>query len=515
MKYKHFVNLLVIPALFLFACSNPTSSVSLEEKSEGEEQKQEQEQENSEVSVPNSTPSENEWTFIIEENIDLLVGTWTRTFIEDGIPETDTLIIYADYNSCITKVADYSNSSFTSEQLYEYVDLFQNEGATATYNPERNIITAVISFSRDEFISELLHPDIKCQINANRTVLKFYNPNYNKWAEYTKVQDSGQLIPVPNENDNSLESLGKYTELSSIAFSSVHITNEDGETIINNASYISFGTFPQTIKASNVIIDESTIIIQGGQSYYLGSDNYWYAKVTAKTTDNPVFTDGSNVNSGTEYYFKVEPIIWRVLTDNYSGKKLLLAESILTANILYYGNYEQRQLDGKSIYANNYNYSNVRAYLNGEKNQFVTDGGTATEYDIDWSEKGFLQIAFTANQQKKIAETIVDDTNDKIFLLSTEELKTRDYGFTASDDESYTGQTHSRQRIPTDYALANGCSEKIGSYYGNSTFGCWWTRTPASTSSYVHDVYWNGNTGHSYGVGDYFVGIVPALCVTE
>src|SRR5574344_2187560 len=43
-------------------------------------------------------------------------------------------------------------------------------------------------------------------------------------------------------------------------------------------SYVWFGGWPQTIEASGVTVDESTTKTIGANTYYKGSDGYWYAK---------------------------------------------------------------------------------------------------------------------------------------------------------------------------------------------------------------------------------------------
>ena len=121
--------------------------------------------------------------------------------------------------------------------------------------------------------------------------------------------------------------------------------------------------------------------------------------------------------SNSEKYFKVEPIVWRAVTESFDhdadgngDKTLLVAEHVLTANVPYYGTDTERSLGGKTIHASNYKYSNIRAYLNGMPNQFVTDGGTATSYDIDWSGNGFIDSAFTSSAQALVATTTVDNS---------------------------------------------------------------------------------------------------------
>ena len=293
------------------------------------------------------------------------------------------------------------------------------------------------------------------------------------------------------------------------------------------ATYCIFGDWPQTVKAESITVDETKSVTMGGMTYYLGSDNNYYAKCTENAYgNNYTYSDGTAVaqsNSNSEKYFKVEPIKWRVLNPNASGNKILVAESILTANP-YYGSHDVRELNEATINSTNYKYSNIRAYLNGSKNQFVTDGGTATEYDVDWTGKGFLQTAFTSSAQSLIATTTVDNsaastnpasdasmynggvndyicenTVDKIFLLSEEEATTSDYGFNSNPNTADT----SRMRAATDFAKANYASSWV------------WLRSPAH---YKEKVFYLNGDGTSYHTLEVIRGegsVVPALCLSS
>lgn len=83
-----------------------------------------------------------------------------------------------------------------------------------------------------------------------------------------------------------------------------------------DGDYVLFGFYPQTEKKDSVTITETV----DSRGYYLGSDGEYYAKKSSGWFD--------------AYYFKVEPIKWRVLetqTDDYTGQEriLLLSEKIL------------------------------------------------------------------------------------------------------------------------------------------------------------------------------------------
>ena len=166
---------------------------------------------------------------------------------------------------------------------------------------------------------------------------------------------------------------------------------------------------------------------------------------------------------------------------------------------------EDRILQGAIIHANNYKYSSVRAFLNGY------DG---SEYQVtNYTNKGFIDLAFTEEEQAKIHETLVDnsikstgetqnqyvceDTNDKLFLLSYEELNKQENGY-----KTYTD----RMRKGTDYAVANGLNVDSNehSYY--------WTRSPISGYSYVaYQVYYDGYLNSYYVVNSDNCGVLPAL----
>lgn len=319
-----------------------------------------------------------------------------------------------------------------------------------------------------------------------------------------------------------------------------------------NASYVLFGDWPQTIKADDVTVDESKGAVVGAFIYYAGSDGAFYAKCRenscGKRDEETFYSNGVKVafsKPKSFKYFKVEPVKWRIITNNYNGKKLLFAENVLVPCAFYDGNIRWFD-DGTEMYRNNYKGSRVRAFLNGLSYQ-TQNGKLPVKTVKDFEEKGFLQTAFTTELQKKIAFTNVDnstkstipnqlppdanwgndssvciceDTVDKIFLLSLNELTEKSYGFgscTSLDYDYENPGNKSRIRIPTDFAKANGANQVNCWLKGNNyRGGNWWLRSPAA---YEHDKFlvfecapygWV-NCGYLAGVD--LVGVVPALCL--
>ena len=128
---------------------------------------------------------------------------------------------------------------------------------------------------------------------------------------------------------------------------------------------IYYGLYPQ-----NVVSDSSMSSILNGltpsafDGYYHYRGEY-YAKQVAKLARDedghqlPIreFDDGSEIVEGNTYWFKLEPIKWRVIYDN-GGTKIVLADKLLT--VQKYNTYtSNRTIDGKTIEPANYKYSSI------------------------------------------------------------------------------------------------------------------------------------------------------------
>jgi len=202
------------------------------------------------------------------------------------------------------------------------------------------------------------------------------------------------------------------------------------------------------------------------------------------------FINGSTIQYGQTYYFKVEPIKWRVL-EEADGTYTLLSEYIIDKQVFYTSS-STRTIDGKTIYANNYEHSTIREWLNN----------------------AFYNKAFSTQEKGSILTTLVDNsaspyfsnnTMDKVYLLSYKEARSSIYGFSTSNDSSST-----RTAVTTDYARAVGAyMDTSYSNYGN---GSWWLRSPDDSIS--TSAYGVGSNGIHYIVTDnvkYSYGARPAI----
>ena len=76
------------------------------------------------------------------------------------------------------------------------------------------------------------------------------------------------------------------------------------------------------------------------------------------------FDNGTKINKNDMYWFKCEPIVWNILQVT-SGKYFLLSSIALDAHC-YCDTTSTRTIDGNIIYPNNYEYSNIRTWLNSD-----------------------------------------------------------------------------------------------------------------------------------------------------
>ena len=209
------------------------------------------------------------------------------------------------------------------------------------------------------------------------------------------------------------------------------------------------------------------------------------------------YQDNNGYNTNTVYYFKYEPLKWRVL-DPEEG--LVMCESIIDSqaysNTIFYENGEYYNDAFCTNYANDYATSSIREWLNED----------------------FYNTAFTTSEKNEIKKSVQDNscpwhseydsgtTNDKIFLLSYDEVRNTEYGFSSD-----TGYDEAREAHGTDYAKCQGLwVSTSSSYYGNSY---WRLRSPGDYSYYACVVDFDGYVYNYYYcyVNNTYDGVRPAL----
>lgn len=239
--------------------------------------------------------------------------------------------------------------------------------------------------------------------------------------------------------------------------------------------------------------------------------------------------------------YRYEPIKWRIL--QVQGNTYYLLSDKALDSQQFYHSLENRIIDGKTIYPNDWEHSDIRKWLNND----------------------FYNTAFSENCKKLIQDTLLDNINtakqefqtgddshlirigsntstinqnnttDKVFLPSAKDCCNPEYGFFADND----GWDPARHFIPTDYAQHMGIKVNHTNYdwvdewginpdaYCFGTASYVWTRSGIETGSSLMDLmgkYENhqsvmcmdtlGDLEQSLPVSKTFAGVAPAIVIT-
>lgn len=216
--------------------------------------------------------------------------------------------------------------------------------------------------------------------------------------------------------------------------------------------YVNFGTYPQNEITGSAITDE----IKNAEY-----DARRFATV-----------NGKRYRKSGPYYYVFDNIKWRVL-EKKDGKVLLISDRILDAII----------------------FSRKNEVISDWKDSFIRE----------WLNDYFYNAAFTEEEKDAIIKSTIEtdgvETEDKVFLLSTEDVTDRSLYFT-TDSERIAKQTL--------YAVRRGAQT------GDETAGRWWLRTPGTRENTVQVVRANGSLAeNSYTVMSNDCGVRPAIWVEE
>ena len=222
-----------------------------------------------------------------------------------------------------------------------------------------------------------------------------------------------------------------------------------------NGNKITFGSYPQSEVTEDALKTTLNGLVESGDQwdsyngkYYIdvvnGADKYRGVNITAST-------------SGVTW-FKFEPIAWTIIKKSDDGKKALLFADVNLDYRFYQDDCEGvfNASDGvpDGTYANNYEYSTIRKWLND------------TFYDTAFNELQSLFICVTnvdnsaASTGKEPNEFACSNTDDKVFLISVLESNL---------------ETVILKKADTAYA---------GKIKGSGISSVnWWTRSPSTSNS--------------------------------
>ncbi len=215
--------------------------------------------------------------------------------------------------------------------------------------------------------------------------------------------------------------------------------------------------------------------------------------------------DDNGYTTSNIYWFKYEPIKWRILEES-DGYATILAELILDSQE-YYSEYRYDSFshNGGTGYANNYALSNIRKWLNDTFYNTAFSSLQQTLIQTVTVDNG-ARSTYPDNYNATDNEYACSNTNDKVWLLSEQEATKASYGF----DTDYSNYDTARRKTASDYARSQGAyMESGGTYDGN---GLWWLRSPDhDDSSNARESFCDGDTNAVNYVYSTACGVAPAL----
>lgn len=307
-----------------------------------------------------------------------------------------------------------------------------------------------------------------------------------------------------------LQNLDSNVEMHTIQYKYDELTKSE-------YGYIYIGYYPQKEITDSRYLKELKKIDEVNERGYIEYNGYEFAKVVvvnnhiyaeAPQTGDDVFEYGTGYKPGTTHYFLVQPLAWKVLKHNeYTGEIVLQTENIIDTKS-FNNTKETKIVNGDKIYPNEYEHSTIREWLNnGFFDICFTDEEKALiQTVINKNEAAYFWDAYAKNDEYRY-----NDTQDRVYLLSYQEVTSTSFGFAAGHSCD-----SSRFATASDYANANGLiKHKVTNLEGYTIISSiWMTRTifeyNTSSISYV------GYDG--YGYKDFYadapnVGIRPCITI--
>ncbi len=283
----------------------------------------------------------------------------------------------------------------------------------------------------------------------------------------------------------------------------------------SDGEYILFGFYPQS-RVKDEDLQANLRLLAGvlptaeqnagwtSYEYYLGgevADYMWYRDMehegnmyravyftayraymtgTLETVDTSTGQYRNGYEKGEIYWFRYDPIKWKIAEVDETGTATLVAEMLL----------DGREYDDHISDSNNYAQSNIRAWLN---DSFYKTAFDEVQREIVLKTKvdnGLESTGYHYNDH------VCEDTEDHVYLMSYKEAK------------AYFTTDEARIKAPTAYAECQG-AHQMGD---TRSAGFIWLRSPSyDRTDYARYVTYEGVCAYDYEVGVSGVGICPVI----
>lgn len=373
--------------------------------------------------------------------------------------------------------------------------------------------------SKDKAMNYYL-PGDSVTLTANPTLFSEFEGWYNGATLISS--DPSYTFSMPANNVSYQGKFTGKTKGDTVLFGRYPQTKETDSTIIaalnglygqlptssNDNGWSQYEWYISSSPANNVAWYLDLDTDSDGEYNYRGVyfTSYRPSSTTYGSSDVNSFQDESGYYTSQVYWFRFEPLEWRILQNN-SGDYFVMSTKIIDSE--QYSVYSATTQESRSdyegnvanVYSNNYQYSYLRKFLNVD---FYNDAFNASEVgNIQTSivGNGISSTGFASN------EYACDDTNDKIFALSYSEIVNPSYGF----GTIATNNDVLRQLKVTDYATCLGCYvyREPGAAYDGC--GHWWLRSPLNGSSTLARNVFGGGNVDSHSATFSYGGVAPAM----
>ncbi len=377
---------------------------------------------------------------------------------------------------------------------YDLNDGIQAENPLTTYTiltssnlpvPQKDGFTFGGWVDEENNIIEKITPGMTGALNLKARWVNKINYNLNGGLNQSDAPDTYELnvntiLPTPTKygyiflgwcmqedlSDEPIKVLNTIVSTSVELYAKWQLPTDGTVVVENGIKYIYFGKYPQSVVYDYATIQKLDQLCQNNKCTFEGED---YVKVLATPTIADVYKFNgkveyllenkilsSNLVSKKNYYFKVLPIKWRVISEE-NGKVQLLSEYALAA-----------QTFGST---NNYDTSVVRKWLN---ETFYNEAFTELEKaKVQLTEVDNSDASTASRTDNPFASTT---TKDYVYLMSYKEVTKVQNGFISSYDEC----DHAKYCEATEYARALGAKINMNSSYFGYTD--WMLRSPFITT---------------------------------
>ena len=291
-------------------------------------------------------------------------------------------------------------------------------------------------------------------------------------------------------------------------YSSENPSSVDSYTVYNPVAYNELAPEKYITYYAYTYTDGKTYVRMPATNVFEGN------MVRDENLQNPVeggvvtYSNGATVVDNVEAWFEVQPIKWRILTEDYKGQSIsyLMSEQTLASSCFYI----DKNADQANDYARSDNY--LRDYLT---NVFYEDAFSSTDISKivgrDLTEGDLYPLTNSGS-----ATVVLQD--QKVFTPTYNDMLTAEYGFTTTEfpEGGLEDLDKARFKSPTDFAIANYTSIVISTILPtidrvNGGTGVNLLCSSSSFASVAFSVDGNGCVYVNYNVNVTYAGVCPAL----